>query len=71
MCLAIPGKIKNIFADNTAEIEIGGIIKKANLDLIPQVKIGDYVLLHAGFAIEVIDQREALKIFKAWEGKVD
>jgi len=71
MCLAIPGKIKKIFDDNTAEIEIGGIIKKANLDLIPQVKIGDYVLLHAGFAIEVIDQREALKIFKAWEGKVD
>ncbi len=71
MCLAIPGKIKKIFADNTAEIEIGGIIKKANLDLIPQVKIGDYVLLHAGFAIEVIDQREALEIFRAWEGKVE
>ncbi|GAH77818.1 unnamed protein product [marine sediment metagenome] len=71
MCLAIPGKIKRIFDDNTAEIQIGGIIKKANLDLIPKIKVGDYVLLHAGFAIEVIDQKEALKIFRAWEGKID
>jgi hydrogenase expression/formation protein HypC len=71
MCLAIPGKVKKIFNDHTAEIEIGGIIKKANLDLIPRVKIGDYVLLHAGFAIEVIDQKKALEIFRAWEGKVD
>ncbi len=71
MCLAIPGKIKRIFDDNTAEIQIGGIIKKANLDLIPKIKVGDYVLLHAGFAIEVIDQKEALEIFRAWEGKID
>ena len=71
MCLAIPGKVKKIFDDNTAEIEIGGIIKRASLELIPQVSVGDYVLLHAGFAIEVIDQKEALEIFRAWEGKVD
>ncbi|HDK26248.1 MAG TPA: HypC/HybG/HupF family hydrogenase formation chaperone, partial [Candidatus Atribacteria bacterium] len=56
MCLAIPGKVKKIFDDNTAEIEIGGIIKRASLELIPQVSVGDYVLLHAGFAIEVIDR---------------
>ena len=71
MCLVIPGKVKKIFNDNTAEIEIGGIIKSASLDLIPQVVVGDYVLLHAGFAIEVIDQEKALEIFRAWEGKVD
>lgn len=71
MCLAIPGKVKKIFNDRTAEIEISGIIKKASLDLINQVKEGDYVLLHAGFAIEVIDQEEALKIFRAWEGIID
>ncbi len=69
MCLAIPGKVKKISNDHTAEIEIGGIVKKANLDLIPQVAVGDYVLLHAGFAIEVIDQEEALEILRAWEGK--
>ncbi|MEA1939774.1 MAG: HypC/HybG/HupF family hydrogenase formation chaperone [Candidatus Caldatribacteriota bacterium] len=70
MCLAIPGKIKKIFKDNTAEIEIGGIIKEINLDLIPKVKLGDYVLLHAGFAIEIIDQKAAFEIFNAWEGKI-
>jgi len=71
MCLAIPGKVRKIFDDRTAEIEIGGIVKNASLELIPQVSVGDYVLLHAGFAIEVIDQEKALEIFRAWEGKVD
>ena len=71
MCLAIPGKVIKIFDDNTAEIEIGGIIKKASLDLIGSVKLDDYVLLHAGFAIEVIDQKEAMKIFRAWEGIIE
>ncbi|HER25360.1 MAG TPA: HypC/HybG/HupF family hydrogenase formation chaperone [Candidatus Atribacteria bacterium] len=71
MCLAIPGKIKKIFNDHTAEIEIGGIIKNISIDLVPHAVMGDYVLLHAGFAIEVIDQRKALEIFKAWEGKLD
>ena len=71
MCLAIPGKIKKIFDDNTAEIEIGGITKNASLDLIEKAKEGDYVLLHAGFAIEVIDQEKALEILRAWEGIID
>ena len=71
MCLAIPGKVRKIFNDNTAEIEIGGIVKNASLDLIPRVVVGDYVLLHAGFAIQVIDQEKALEIFRAWEGKID
>ncbi len=71
MCLAIPGKIKKIFDDNTAEIEIGGISKNASLDLIEKAKEGDYVLLHAGFAIEVIDQKKALEILRAWEGIID
>ncbi len=71
MCLAIPGKVRKIFDDRTAEIEIGGIVKNASLELIPQVSVGDYVLLHAGFAIEVIDQEKALEIFRAWEGKID
>jgi len=71
MCLAIPGKVKKILDDHTAEIEIGGIVKNASLDLIPKVKIGDYVLLHAGFAIEIIDKKVAFEIYSAWEGKLD
>ena len=71
MCLAIPGKVKKIFKDNSAEIEIGGIVKLISLDLIPKVKIGDYVLIHAGFAIEIIDEKQAEDIFRAWEGRID
>ena len=70
MCLAIPGKVKKIFDDNTAEIEIGGIIKRASLELIPQVSVGDYVLLHAGFAIEKVDPdaaRDTLKVLEEYE----
>ena len=71
MCLAIPGKVKKIFKDNSAEIEIGGIVKPISLDLIPKVKLGDYVLIHAGFAIEIIDEKQAEDIFRAWEGRID
>ena len=71
MCLAIPGKVKKIFKDNSAEIEIGGIVKSISLDLIPKVKLGDYVLVHAGFAIEIIDEKQAEDIFHAWEGRID
>jgi hydrogenase expression/formation protein HypC len=71
MCLAIPGKVKKIFKDNSAEIEIGGIVKSISLDLIPKVKLGDYVLIHAGFAIEIIDEKQAEDIFRAWEGRID
>jgi len=71
MCLAIPGKVKKIFKDNTARIEIGGITKIISLDLIPKVKLGEYVLLHAGFAIEIINKKQAEEIYHAWEGKID
>ena len=68
MCLAIPGKIIEIDKNKEhATIEYGeGIIRKANVTLI-NPKIGDYVLVHAGFAIEVLDEKEAketLKLFK-------
>lgn len=58
MCLAIPAKIMRI--DGTeAEVEIGGISRKASLVLTPDAGVGDYVLLHAGYAINVVDQKEA------------
>jgi len=69
MCLAIPGRVKEIYPDHTADLEIGGVIKKASLELVPQASVGDYVLLHAGFALEVINQKKAEEIFQAWEGK--
>ena len=58
MCLAIPVQVKSI--DGTeAEVEIGGVTRKASLMLTPEAKVGDYVLLHAGYAINIVDQAEA------------
>jgi hydrogenase expression/formation protein HypC len=58
MCLAVPVRIKSI--ENTeAEVEAGGITRRASLMLTPEAKVGDYVLLHAGFAINIVDQAEA------------
>lgn len=58
MCLAIPAKIVSI-KDKEAVIEIGGIRREASLWLTPEAKVGDYVLLHTGFAIAVLDEEEA------------
>ncbi len=58
MCLAIPVRIKSINGTE-AEVEISGITRKTSLMLTPQAKVGNYVLLHAGYAINIIDQAEA------------
>lgn len=61
MCLAIPGKIETITADRMAEINFDGIKKTASVELLPKAENGDYVLVHAGFAIEIINEEEAHK----------
>ena len=58
MCLAIPALIKSIDGEE-AEAEIGGITRRISLWLTPEVKIGDYVLLHTGYSINIIDEDEA------------
>lgn len=58
MCLAIPALIKSIDGDE-AEVELGGVTRRASLMLTPEAKVGDFVLLHAGYAINVVDQSEA------------
>ena len=58
MCLAIPAKVIKIDELN-AQIELGGLIRQASIMLVPDINIGDYVLLHAGFAIQKIDEQEA------------
>jgi len=58
MCLAIPALVKSI-RDHEAEVEIGGTSYRASIWLTPEVKVGDYVLLHTGYAISVIDEEEA------------
>jgi hydrogenase expression/formation protein HypC len=69
MCLAIPGKVKSIELQydglvRMAKIQFGGIVKEASLDMVPHAKIGDYVLVHVGVAISVVNEEEAQKTFE-------
>jgi hydrogenase expression/formation protein HypC len=66
MCLAIPALIKSI-EGKEAEVEIGGIGRRASLWLTPEAKVGDYVLLHTGYAINIIDQEEAEETLRLLE----
>jgi len=63
MCLAIPGKVVSISDKEdlmlTGRIDFGGIIKEINLAFVPEVRIDDYVLVHAGFAIGIVNEEQA------------
>ncbi len=59
MCLAIPAKITELNDGNLATVDILGTTREISVDLTPQVELGDYVLVHAGFAIEVVDEHFA------------
>ena len=66
MCLAVPARIVTI-EGTTAEIEIGGARRRVGLQLVPEAQVGDYVLVHTGFAINVLDPDEAaesLRLFR-------
>lgn len=68
MCLAIPGKVIEISGDEpltkSGRIDFGGVIRQVNLCFVPEVKLGDYVVVHVGFALSVLDEAEANKIFE-------
>jgi len=66
MCLAVAGRVVSIDGMNGI-VEVGGIKREAGLHLVPEVKVGDYVLLHAGFAIQIIDEKEAIETMKLLE----
>ena len=71
MCLAVPGKILSV-KDNNAEVDFNGVKRAVSLDLVPGAKRGDYVLVHAGFAIQVLEPKEAeatLKLFDEIYGR--
>lgn len=59
MCLAIPAQITQKNEGNMATVDIMGVTRKVSLDLLPQAEVGDYVLVHAGFGIEVISKEDA------------
>lgn len=60
MCLSVPAKVISISGD-MAEVSVGGAIFKAGLQMVEKVKVGDYILLHTGFAIQKISEKEALE----------
>ena len=71
MCLAIPGKLLDTQGDDpllrSGRVSFGGAVKEINLAFVPEAKPDDYVLVHVGFAIGVIDEEEAQQVFKALE----
>ena len=58
MCLGIPGKVIEI-EKNIAKVDVGGLLRDISLDLCPDVSIGEYVLIHTGFEIQKVDEKEA------------
>ncbi|HKZ43533.1 MAG TPA: HypC/HybG/HupF family hydrogenase formation chaperone [Anaerolineales bacterium] len=62
MCLGIPGKVTELYEVNNmkmAKVDFGGVIKEACMDYLPEIKIGDYTLIHVGFGLSIIDEQEA------------
>ena len=62
MCLAVPGKILSIAGEDAlrmGRVSFGGIVKEVNLACVPEAKVEDYVIVHVGFALSVIDDAEA------------
>ena len=70
MCLAVPGKILTILVDphsglRRGKVDFGGIRKEVSLDYTPDACVGDYVMVHVGFALSVVDEAEANYVFDA------
>ena len=68
MCLAIPGKIISVTGDDPlwrlGKVDFGGIQKEVNLACVPEAKIGDYVIVHVGFALSRVEESEANAVFE-------
>ena len=58
MCLSVPARIVQV-ESNRAKAEVGGLLREISIDLCPEVAVGEYVLIHAGFAIQRLDEKEA------------
>ncbi|MGH7823600.1 MAG: HypC/HybG/HupF family hydrogenase formation chaperone [Candidatus Binatia bacterium] len=70
MCLGIPGKILNCFDSDglrMAKVQFGGIVREACLDYVPEAEVGDYVVVHVGFAISRLNEEEADRAYRLLE----
>jgi len=69
MCLAIPGKVVGIAEENglrMGRVDFGGVIKRVCLDYVPEVMVGDYTIVHVGFALSKIDEEEAVRTLEVF-----
>jgi hydrogenase expression/formation protein HypC len=68
MCLAIPGKVASVSGEDSftrmGKVDFGGVLKEASLAFVPEAEVGDYVIVHAGFAISRLDETEANTVFE-------
>lgn len=78
MCLAVPGKLQEIIGGDdplqkTGKVNFGGIVKTVSLAYVPEARVGDYVIVHVGFALSIVDEHEAGQVFKYLEkmGELD
>jgi hydrogenase expression/formation protein HypC len=71
MCLAIPGELLQITnpdaLQRTGAVSFGGVVKSVNLAFVPEVTVGDFVVVHVGFAISKLDTKQAEQVFADWE----
>jgi len=70
MCLAVPGKVmesRDVGPNRIAKVVFGGVTRQVYLDFVPEAQVGDYVLVHVGFAISKIDEEEARRTYELLE----
>ena len=71
MCLGIPGKVVETYREHDVlmgKVDFGGVLKRACLEHVPEVRPGDYVIVHVGFALQRVDEAEARRVFEFLEG---
>jgi hydrogenase expression/formation protein HypC len=64
MCLGVPGKVIELYETNgmkMAKIDFGGVVKEACMEYLPEVKLGDYTIIHVGFGLSILDEQEAME----------
>jgi len=69
MCLAVPGKITEIYPNGglrMCKVDFGGVIREACVETLPEAKIGDYIIVHAGFALNILSEEEAQASLEAF-----
>jgi hydrogenase expression/formation protein HypC len=67
MCLAVPARVLEVREGHTALVDLGGVETETRIDLVPEVSVGQYVIIHAGFAINILDEEDAEETLRLLE----